>query len=85
MPTKYKSGNLPKRLNAIYDQSELPNMAIWHVYCSVSESIIPDAVCSNYETKDLLRGVENPSGETAGCGGPEILSRKNIENKKYCI
>jgi hypothetical protein len=29
--------------------------------------------------------VENPSGETAGCGGPEILSRKNIENKKYCI
>jgi hypothetical protein len=60
-------------------------MAILHVYCSVFESIIPEALCSNYKTGDLLRvvgGVEYPSGETARCGGPDILSRKNTEKKK---
>jgi hypothetical protein len=84
---KYKAGDLPKRLYALCQQFGLPNVAIWHVYCRVSESIIPEAVCFNYKTGDLLRGVgglKNPLGETEGCGGPEILSQENTENKKYC-
>jgi hypothetical protein len=60
MPMKYKPGNLPKRLYAMYHQFGLPITAIWHVYRRVPESVIPESVCPNYETGDVLRDVENP-------------------------
>jgi hypothetical protein len=84
MPMNYKPGDLPKRLHAMNHQFGLPSMAIWYVYCSVSESIIPEAVCSNYETGDLLRGVGTWRTRRVRRRSVEVLSRENTENKKHC-